>query len=55
MQLGQMPAAILGPIGRQIGGYQLSGIYEAGLSRQSQYQKAGESYEAQMTHPRADL
>lgn len=55
MQIGQMPAAILGPIGRQIGGYQLSGIYEAGLSRQSQYQKAGESYEALMTQPRADL
>lgn len=54
-QIGQMPAAILGPIGRQIGSYQLSGIYEAGLSRQSQYQKAGESYEALMTQPRADL
>ncbi|MBU5429043.1 hypothetical protein KQI22_03035 [Kineothrix sp. MSJ-39] len=55
MQIGQMPAAILGPIGRQIGSYQLSGIYEAGLSRQSMYQKAGESYEALMTQPRADL
>ena len=54
-QIGQMPAAILGPIGRQIGSYQLSGIYEAGLSRQSMYQKAGESYEALMTQPRADL
>lgn len=54
-QIGQLPAAILGPIGRQIGGYQLSSIYEAGLSRQSMYQKAGESYEALMTQPRADL
>lgn len=54
-QIGQMPAAILGPIGRQIGSYQLSSIYEAGLSRQSMYQKAGESYEALMTQPRADL
>ena len=54
-QIGQLPAAILGPIGRQIGSYQLFGIYEAGLSRQSMYQKAGESYEALMTQPRADL
>jgi len=51
----QMPAAVVGRMLSFSEGYSLSHVYDEGRILQSTYQRAGESYEALMTAPRADL
>ncbi|MCR5281802.1 MAG: DUF6240 domain-containing protein [Lachnospiraceae bacterium] len=51
----EMPAAVLGRIADGYEKITLHKTYEEGKVLQSVYQKAGESYEALMTAPRADL
>ena len=51
----QMPAAVLGRVAFASGQFTLSRVYEEGRILESTYKRAGESYEALMTAPRADL
>ena len=50
-----MPAAVLGKVIESRDSFTLSELHESGKLLQSQYTKAGETYEALMTAPRADL
>lgn len=51
----QMPAAVLGRVVDISEHFTLSHVYEEGRILEAVYKKAGESYEALMTAPRADL
>ena len=51
----QMPAALLGRVADLSGRFTLSHMYEEGRVLEAAYKKAGETYEALMTAPRADL
>ncbi len=51
----QMPAAVLGRVVNISERFTLSHVYEEGRILEATYKKAGESYEALMTAPRADL
>lgn len=51
----QMPAAVLGRVVDISDRFTLSHVYEEGRALEATYKKAGESYEALMTAPRADL
>lgn len=51
----QMPAAVLGRVAFTSEQFTLSHVYEEGRILESTYKKAGESYEALMTAPRADF
>ncbi len=51
----QMPAAVLGRVAFVSEQFTLSHVYEEGRFLESTYKRAGESYEALMTAPRADL
>ena len=51
----QMPAAVLGRVAFVSEQFTLSHVYEEGRILESTYKRAGESYEALMTAPRADL
>lgn len=51
----QMPIAVLGRIVDISDRFTLSHVYEEGRILEATYKKAGESYEALMTAPRADL
>ncbi len=51
----QMPAAVLGRVVDISDRFTLSHVYEEGRILEATYKKAGESYEALMTAPRADL
>ncbi len=51
----RMPVAVIGRVLDISTSFTLSHVYEEGRILQSTYQKAGESYEALMTAPRADL
>lgn len=50
-----MPAAVLGKVVESEDSFTLSYLHEEGTILQSQYTKAGTTYEALMTAPRADL
>lgn len=50
-----MPAAVLGRVAFASEQFTLSRVYEEGRILESTYKRAGESYEALMTAPRADL
>ncbi|MCR5417667.1 MAG: DUF6240 domain-containing protein [Lachnospiraceae bacterium] len=50
-----MPAAVLGPIADGFEKLSLPRVHEAGAALQDTFRRAGESYEALMTAPRADL
>lgn len=50
-----MPAAILGKVVQSENTFTLAYMHEEGSILKSNYEKAGESYEALMTAPRADL
>lgn len=54
-EIRQMPAAVLGRVDFISGQFTLSHVYEEGRILESAYKRAGESYEALMTAPRADL
>lgn len=51
----EMPVAVLGRIAAEIGKYSLGQVYQQGKIVEGTYKAAGESYEALMTAPRADL
>lgn len=57
-EIPQMPAALVGKFALQITEtelFTLSTVHEEGKNLQDSYKKAGESYEALMTAPRADM
>ncbi len=54
-QIRTVPAAVLGKLGTSGEALTLSGVYEEGTVLKSAYEKAGTTYEALMTAPRADL
>lgn len=51
----QMPVAVLGGVIRDSRDFTLNQVYEQGKIWEADYKKAGETYEALMTVPRADL
>lgn len=51
----QMPAAVIPVVVRDGSDFTLNQVYEQGKILESTYKKAGETYEALMTAPRADL
>ncbi len=51
----QMPVAVVGRVAFSAESFSLSHVYEEGRILEGTYKKAGESYEALMTAPRADL
>ncbi len=50
-----VPAAVLGKLGTSEESLTLSDVYEAGTALKNTYEKAGRTYEALMTAPRADM
>ncbi|MFT3982655.1 MAG: DUF6240 domain-containing protein [Lachnospiraceae bacterium] len=54
-QIRTVPAAVLGKLGTSEESLTLSDVYEEGTALKSTYEKAGRTYEALMTAPRADM
>ena len=54
-QIGSVPAAVLGKLTAENRTLTLSTVYEEGSTLKSTYEKAGQTYEALMTAPRADM
>lgn len=54
-QIRTMPVQLIGQVNRLSSDYTLNQVYASGQILKSTFEKAGESYEALMTAPRADL
>ncbi len=55
LDIRSLPAAVLGKMSTEGATFTLSHVYSEGVTRKAAYDKAGESYEALGTAPRADM